>query len=114
MKRLRRRARLIPQLEVRMERREVQRHVRPKMRQNPFGKFARFRGIIIQRRNHQVRNFKPHVCFFLQPFESLEHRLQMRQRGFSIKTFRERFEIDIGSVDVVINVVKSLVGDVPV
>src|ERR1700687_5314168 len=43
---------LVLQLEVRMKRSEMQRHVRPQMSQNPFGKLPRFCRIVIQSRNH--------------------------------------------------------------
>src|SRR6266403_3357897 len=39
---------LVLQLEVRVKRREMQRHIRPQMSQNPFGKLTRFCWIIIQ------------------------------------------------------------------
>src|SRR5580692_8449690 len=89
------RARLILQLEVGMERSEVQWHVWSQMRQNPFRKLAGLRRIIIQGRNHQVRNFEPHFCFVLQPFECLQNRLQMRKRSLPVETLRESFEIDV-------------------
>src|ERR1700694_4173716 len=44
---------LVLQLGVRVERGEMQRHVRPKMSQNPFGKLPRFCRIVIQGWNHQ-------------------------------------------------------------
>src|SRR6266851_4760624 len=49
IERLRRRARLVLQLEVWVKRGEMQRHVRPQMSQNPLGKLPRFSWIVIQR-----------------------------------------------------------------
>src|SRR5580765_91313 len=89
VKSLWRRPRLVLQLEIGMERREVQGHVGPKMRQYPFGKLASFRGVVVQRRNDQICNFKPDLCFLLQPLEGFQHGFQMRQSNLSVETFRE-------------------------
>src|SRR5215472_11854540 len=75
VERLWRRARLVPQLEIRMKSGEVQRYVGPEMRQDPRGKLARFRGIIVKRGNHQVGDLEPHAALLFQPFERVQHRL---------------------------------------
>src|SRR6266568_2126312 len=61
IKRLRWSARLVLQLEVRMKCGEMQRHVRPKMGQNPLGKLPRFVGIIkLVISNHTFVSFFSH------------------------------------------------------
>src|SRR5260221_8128056 len=48
MQSFRRSLRLVAKLEIGMKDGEVQRHVGSEVRQNPFGKFVRLRGVIIQ------------------------------------------------------------------
>src|SRR5215472_16027492 len=95
-----------------MKRREMQRHIRAEMRQNPFRQLSRFRRIVVQRRNHQVRNLEPNFRFFLQPLERLEYGLKMRQRNFPVEIFRKRFQVDVRRVDMVIHLMKSFIRDV--
>lgn len=52
MQRLRRSARLVLQLEIGMERSEMERNIWAEMFENPFGEFARFVFVVIQRGNH--------------------------------------------------------------
>src|SRR5438046_4788924 len=93
---------------------EVQRHVRSKMGEDPFGKLSRFGGIVVQRRNHQVGDLKPDRRLLLQPCQRLQHRLKMRQRNFPVEIFRKRLEVHIRRIDVVVDVMEGLVGDVTV
>ena len=102
------------QLEVGMKRREMQRHFRPEMLENPLSEFARFRGIVVERGDHQVGDLEPDVGLVLEPLERFEHGLEMRQRDFSVEIFREGFQIHVGGVNVVVDVVKRVVGDVAV
>src|SRR5207247_7625183 len=87
---------------------ELQRHVRSKMGEDPFGKLSRFGGIVVQRRNHQVGDLKPDRRLLLQPCQRLQHRLKMRQRNFPVEIFRKRLEVHIRRIDVVVDVMEGL------
>src|SRR5579859_4629429 len=84
------------------------------MREDPLRQSASLLGIVVQRWNHQIRDFEPHFCFVLQPLEGLEDWLQMRQRSFSVETFGESFQVDVRGIDMVVDVVKSLMSDIAV
>ena len=51
VKRFRRSARLVAQLEIRMKCGEMQRNIRTEMLQNPIGKLTNFTRVIVQSRN---------------------------------------------------------------
>ena len=114
MQRLRRSARLILQLEVRVERREVQRNVRAQMLQNPVREPARFAGVVVQRRNHQVGDLEPDIGLVLEPLQRVEHGLEMGKRDLPVEVFAEGFQVDVGCVHVVIDIMESLAGDVAI
>ena len=114
MQSFRRCARLVMQFEIRMKRGEMEGNIGTEVFENPFGELARFIFVIIQGRNHQVGDFKPHIRFFFQAHESFEHGREMRERNFSVEIFGERFEVDIGGVDVVVDFVKRFARDVSI
>jgi hypothetical protein len=97
-----------------MECGEMQRNVWAQVQQNPVSELSRFFRVVVQRGNHQVRNFKPHGRFIFQPLESFQDWREVRQRGFAVEGFGEGFQVDVGCVDVVVDVVESFVGDVAV
>ena len=49
-----------------------------------------------------------------QPFQRVEHRLQVRQRDFGVEIFGEGLQVDVGGVDVLVNVEEGLARDVAV
>src|SRR5579863_490452 len=114
MQSFRRSARLILQFEIGMKRGEVQWNIRAEILQNPFGEFARFVFVVVQRGNHQIGDFEPHVRFVFQALESFENGREMRERNFSVEILCERFQIDIRGVNVIVDFVTSLVGNVAV
>ena len=89
VERLRGRPGLVSQLEVGMKRREVQRHIRAEMLQNPVGELPDFARVIVQRGNQEIRDLKPDIRFLLEPRERVEHGLQMRERDAPVKFLRE-------------------------
>src|SRR6476646_7770620 len=97
-----------------MERGEVQRDVRPKMGQDPLGELARLGRIIVQGGDHQSGDLKPHMRLVLEPLQRLENGRKMGQRYLAVEVLRKRLQVDIRSIDVVINVVKGFAGDVAV
>ena len=114
MQRLRRRRRLVLQLEVRMERGEVQRHIVAQVLQHPAAQLLELRVAIVQRRNDQVGDLEPHVGFVPQPPQRIEHRLQMRERDLAVERFGERLQIDVGGINVAVDVEECLARDVAV
>src|SRR5690242_21904857 len=84
------------------------------MSENPFRQFASLYGIIIQRWNHQIGYFKPHFCLVLQPLEGLENWLQVRQSNSSVETFGEGFQVNVRGINMVVDVMKSLIRDIAV
>ena len=103
-----RRTRLVLQLEVGMERGEVQRHVRAQIFKDPVSQLAEFVGAVIQRGDDQIRNFEPDVGFILQPFQGVENRLQMRESDAAVEIFSEGFQVHVCRIHVVVNVMESL------
>ncbi len=105
---------LVLQLEVRVKRSEMQRHIRPQMSQNPFGKLSRLCRIVIQGWNHQVGDLEPDRRLLHQPRQRLQHRLKMRQGNLPIEILGEGLEVDVRRVDVIVNVVERVVCDVTI
>src|SRR5258706_5099510 len=114
MQSFRRSLRLVAKLEVGMKSGEVQRHVGSEVRQNPFGKFVRLRGVIIQGWNHQIGDFEPDAGLILQPLQRLKDRLEMSERDFAVEIFGKRLQVDVRRIDMVVDVVKRLASDVAV
>jgi len=114
MERLRWSAGLILQLKIGMECGEVQGDVGPEMRQDPSGELVRFRWIIVKSGDHEVGDFEPDIGFVLQPSESVENGLQVGEGDFAVEILGEGFQVNIGAIDVVVNVVEGFPGDVPV
>jgi hypothetical protein len=110
----RRSGRLVHELEIGMERGEVQRHIRAEMREDPFGELAGFGGIVIERGNHEIGEFKPHGGFIFEPLEGFENGLEMRERDFSVELLGEGFEVHVGRVNVGIDIPEGFMRDVAV
>lgn len=107
-------SRLVAKFEIGMESGEVERDVGAEMREDPFGELASFCGIVVESGNHEIGEFEPHGGFVLEPLESLEDGLEVGERDLAIEIFGERFEVHIGGIDVVVDVVESFAGDVAV
>jgi len=114
MKSFGRRGRLVLEFEIGMKCGEVQRNIRAQIGENPVGEFASFGGIIVERGDHEIGDLKPDVGFLLEPFQSFEHGREMRQRDFSVEMFGQGFEVNVGGVDMVVDVVEGFAGDVAV
>ena len=70
--------RLVPELEVRVKRGEVQRNIGAEVGEDPFGEFAGFVGIVVEGGNHEIGDLKPNGGFVLEPGQRVENRLEMR------------------------------------
>jgi hypothetical protein len=106
--------RLVLQLKIRMECGEVEGDIRAKMGEDPVSEFASFGGIIVECGNHEIGNFEPDVGFVFQPEQGVENRLKMGQSDLSVEIFGEGFEVDVGGIDVIVDVVEGFAGDVAV
>src|SRR5208337_3322166 len=104
----------IAELEIRMEGGEVERDVGAEMRENPFGELAGFDGIVVERGNDEIGELKPDASFVLEPGKHVEDGLEMGEGEFAVEIFGEGFEVDVGGVNVVVDVVEGFAGDVAV
>ena len=75
VKRFGRRRRFIDEFEIRMEGREVQRHVIAEFLKNPIDELAELFLLIIQCRDDQVCDLEPHAGLMSQPAQRFEHGL---------------------------------------
>jgi len=97
-----------------MKRREVQRHVVAQVLQHPIAELLEFGIVVVQRRDDEVGDLKPHARLMTQPAQRVEHRLQVRQRDFGVELLGEGLQVDVGSVDVGVDVEKGFTRDVAV
>src|SRR2546422_4534400 len=97
-----------------MERGEVQRHFRSQVFQHPFGELAEFARVVVESRDDQVGDFKPNVGLLLQPLQHIQYGLQVSQRNAPVKVFRKCLQVHVGGVDVVVDFVEGVVGDVAI
>src|SRR2546422_336246 len=97
-----------------MERGEVQRHFRSQVFQHPFGELAEFARVVVESRDDQVGDFKPNVGLLLQPLQHIQYWLQVSQRNAPVKVFRKCLQVHVGGVDVVVDFVEGVVGDVAI
>ena len=95
-----------------MKRREVKRNRVTEVFHHPFAEAFGFILVVIFVRYHQIGNLEPNVRFVLEPFERVEHRRKVRKGKLVIKALGERFEVDVGGVDVAINFWTRFGGDV--
>ena len=114
VKRGRRSGRLIAKLEIGMKGGEVEGNVWAEMGEDPLGEFAGFGGIVVEGGDHKIGDFEPDGSFVLEPFESLQDGREVGERDFAVEIFREGFEVDVGGVDVVVDIVKGFAGDVAI
>jgi hypothetical protein len=114
MQSLRRSGGLILQLEIGMKSGEVQGDLWTQIGEDPLGEFAGFCRIVVEGRDHEVGELEPDVGFVFEPEEGVQHGLEVGERDFAVEIFGEGFQVNIGGVDVVVNVVKGLAGDVAV
>src|SRR6267142_4289127 len=114
MQRFRGRFWFVAEREVGMEGGEVQRDVGAEVGEDPIGEFARLGGIIVQGGNHQVGDFEPDIGLVFEPLQRFENGLQMSEGNLAVETFGEGFQVDIGGVNVIVDVVEGFASDVTV
>ena len=114
VERARRSGGLVAELEIGMEGGEVERNVGAKMGEDPFGELAGFGGIVVEGGNDEIGDFEPDMGFVLEPGEHVEDGLEMGEGELAVEIFGEGFEVDVGSVNVVVDVVEGFAGDVAV
>jgi len=106
--------RLVAELEIGMEGREVERNAGAEIGEDPFGELASFDGIVVERGDDEIGELKPDMGFVFEPGEHVENGLEMGKRDFAVEVFAEGFEVDVGGVNVVVDVVEGFTGDVAV
>jgi hypothetical protein len=102
------------ELEIGMEGGEVERDVGAEMLENPFAELAGFGGIVVEGGDDEIGELKPDVGFVFEPGEHVEDGLEMGERDFAVEILGEGFEVNVGSVNVVVDVVESFARDVAV
>ena len=105
---------LVLELEIGMEGGEVERNVGAEVGENPVDQFACFVGIVVEGGDHEIGELEPDGSFVLEPEKGVEYRLKVSEGDFAVESFCEGFEIDVGGVDVVVDVVERFAGDVAV
>src|SRR5215510_13973334 len=80
--------------------------------QDPVAHTTSFFLIVVLPRNHEIRNLKPDIGFVLEPPKGIENGIEMGESQLVVKALREAFEIDIGGVDVTIDIASRLGRDV--
>src|SRR3984893_5497658 len=91
VKRFGRSARLVAQLEIRMEGGEMKRDIRTEVLKNPFGKLAGFGRRIVQGGDEEIRDVEHKHCLASEPLKRLEYRLQMSECHAAVEVFAEGF-----------------------
>ena len=114
VERVRRSRGFIAELEIGMEGGEVERNAGAEMREDPFGELAGFGGIVVERGDDEIGELEPDAGFVLEPGEHVEDGLQVGKGDFAVEVFGKGFEVDVGSVNVVVDVVEGFAGDVAV
>jgi len=104
----------VAKLEIGMEGGEVERDVGAEMREDPFGELAGLVGIVVERGDDEIGELKPDVGFVFEPGKHVEDGLQMGEGDFAVEIFGEGFEVDVGGINVVVDVVEGFAGDVAV
>src|SRR5215469_7488725 len=94
--------RLVEHLPVGMERREVQRHIRPELLRNPLRHLIDLAVRVVLAGYEQCRDLEPHPGFVLQVLECLEDGGELASTHLVIEALGEPLEIDIGRVHVAI------------
>ncbi len=114
MESARRSRRLVAELEIGMEGGEMERDVGAEMREDPFGELAGFGRIVVERGDDEIGELKPDAGFVFEPGKHVEDRLQMGEGEFAVEIFGEGFEVDVGGINVVVDVVEGFAGDIAV
>ena len=92
----------IGQLEIGMERREVDRYVGSQFLDHPIAHPLYLVRRVVRIGNQQIGNLKPNVRFPGQPSQRVHDRLQMAAAKLRIERFGEGLQIDVGRVDIAI------------
>ena len=87
-------------LVVRVERGEVQRHLRPQVRREPVAQRRDLRGGVVLARDEQGRDLEPDLGLALEVDQRLQHRLQPPRAEPVVEALGERLEVDVGRVHV--------------
>ena len=96
VQRIRRRRRFVLELEIGVKCGEVQRDIVAKVLQHPVAELAELAVVVVERGNDEIGDLEPDVGLVPQPFQRIQHRLQVRERDLGIEIFGERFQVNVG------------------
>ena len=71
-------------------------------------------GRVVEAGDQEVGDLKPNIGFAAQPAQHVEHRGEVRERDLAVEVFGEPLEVDVGGVDVLVDIEEGLAGDVSV
>ena len=114
MQRLGRSSGLIDQLEIGMKRGEVQRHIVAQVLEDPVRELPEFFLLVVESGDDEVGDLEPDASLVPQPAQGLEHRLQVGERDLGVELFGECFQVDVGGIDVLVDIEERLARDVAV
>src|SRR6476660_2995786 len=105
---------LVLKLEVRVKRGEVERNIWSQMGEYPVDQPSGFARVVVEGGDHQIGDLEPDVRLVLEPLQRVENRRQVCERDLAVEILGEGLQVDIGRVDVIIDIVESFAGDVAV
>ena len=100
--RRRRGRRPVEHLPVGVEGREMERHVRTEMLEDPGAQRLEVGRRVVLARDQERSDLEPDPSFVLQVGERLEHSTERAGAEFLVEGFREALEVDVGGIDVAI------------
>jgi hypothetical protein len=71
-------------------------------------------GIVVEGGNDEIGDLEPDTGFVFEPGEHVEDGLEMGESDFAVEIFGEGFEVDVGGVNLVVDVVEGFAGNVAV
>ena len=81
------------------ETREVKRHIRPQVVDDPAAEFSDVLFLVVPGGHNQIGQFHPHALFSHGDV-TVQNRLQLGRTHFLIILFRDAFQVHIGGIDV--------------
>src|SRR5467141_933909 len=109
----RRRGRPVEHLEVGVEGREVQRHVRAELAVHPARERVDLGGRIVLAGDEERRDLQPDLRVSPQVPQGVEDRIEVAEAHAPVEVLREPLEVDVRRIDVPVELPPGLVADVP-
>jgi len=110
--RRRRGRRPVEHLPVGVEGREMERHVGTEMLEDPGAQRLEVGRRVVLARDQERSDLEPDPSFVLQVGERLEHSTERAGAEFLVEGFREALEVDVGGIDVAIELLSRRIAHV--